>query len=121
MPKIAAGGNATVSIPAGSTISVATSGGWLRFEFPTGTRLFEGSASQKTFGPFGSTANATITSMIGAVDYAIATPPSPTHGFYGATPVVQPTGTPANATDLATAITLANSLKASLIALGLIS
>ena len=42
-------------------------------------------------------------------------------GFYGATPTTQPTATPANATDLATALTLINDLKAKLIALGLIS
>jgi hypothetical protein len=42
-------------------------------------------------------------------------------GFYNATPIVQPTGTPADATNTATAVTLVNSLKASLIALGLIS
>ena len=42
-------------------------------------------------------------------------------GFYGATPVVRPTATPANATDLATAQTLVNDLKAKLIALGLIA
>ena len=41
--------------------------------------------------------------------------------FYGATPIVRPTSTPANATDLATALTLVNDLKAKLIALGLIS
>lgn len=108
MPKIAANANATPSIPAGSTISVASSGGWLRFEFPSGTILFEGNASQKTFGPFGSTANCKITSLIGAVDYAITAP-------------LAQTTTPANATDLATALTLVNSLKASLVSLGLIS
>jgi hypothetical protein len=42
-------------------------------------------------------------------------------GFYGATPVVRPTGTPAAATDPATTMALVNSLRASLIALGLIS
>lgn len=41
--------------------------------------------------------------------------------FYGAPPIVRPTGTPAAATDLATALTLVNSLRASLIALGLVS
>jgi len=41
--------------------------------------------------------------------------------FYGATPIVRPTSTPADATDLATALTLVNDLKAKLIALGLIS
>lgn len=41
-------------------------------------------------------------------------------GFYGKAPIVRPTGTPANATDLATAQTLVNDLKAKLIALGLI-
>lgn len=42
-------------------------------------------------------------------------------GFFGATPVVKPTATPANATDLATAQTLVNDLKAKLISLGLIA
>lgn len=40
--------------------------------------------------------------------------------FYGLPPVVQPTGTPADATDLATALTLVNNLKAKLKTLGLI-
>lgn len=42
-------------------------------------------------------------------------------GFFGATAVVRPTGTPAAATDPATTMDLVNSLRASLIALGLIS
>ena len=42
-------------------------------------------------------------------------------GFYGATPIVRPSATPADATDLASAIALVNNLKAKLIALGLIS
>lgn len=42
-------------------------------------------------------------------------------GFYGATPVVRPTGTPAAATDPATTMALVNDLRAKLIALGLIS
>ena len=42
-------------------------------------------------------------------------------GFYNATPVVQPSGTSANATDLASAITLVNNLKAKLISLGLVA
>jgi hypothetical protein len=41
-------------------------------------------------------------------------------GFFGTAPVVKPTGTPAAATDAATTQALANSLRASLIALGLI-
>lgn len=41
--------------------------------------------------------------------------------FYNATPIVQPSATPANATDLATAITLVNDLKAKLVSLGLIA
>lgn len=41
--------------------------------------------------------------------------------FYGSTPIVKPTSTPANATDLATALTLINDLKAKLISLGLVS
>ena len=42
-------------------------------------------------------------------------------GFYNATPVVRPTATPANATDLATALTLVNDLKSKLVTLGLIA
>jgi hypothetical protein len=42
-------------------------------------------------------------------------------GFYGATPVVRATGTPAAATDPATTMALVNDLRAKLIALGLIS
>lgn len=42
-------------------------------------------------------------------------------GFYNATPVVRPSATPVNASDLATAITLLNDIKAKLIALGLIA
>lgn len=41
--------------------------------------------------------------------------------FYGGTPIVKQTGTAANATDLATAITLVNDLKAKLIALNAIA
>jgi hypothetical protein len=41
--------------------------------------------------------------------------------FYNATPIVQPSGTSANATDLDTAITLVNNLKAKLVSLGLIA
>lgn len=41
--------------------------------------------------------------------------------FYNATPIVQPAATPAAASDLATAITLANDLRAKLVALGLIA
>lgn len=40
--------------------------------------------------------------------------------FYGLPPVVQPSNTPADATDLATALTLVNNLKAKLMTLGLI-
>jgi len=42
-------------------------------------------------------------------------------GFFNATPVVQPSATPANATDLATAVTLVNDLKSKLVTLGLIA
>lgn len=42
-------------------------------------------------------------------------------GFFGANPIVRPSGTPADATDLATAIALVNNLKAKLLALGLIA
>lgn len=72
MPKIAAGASAAFAVPVGSTVSVT--GGLLRFEFPTGTILFEGDASGQAFGPFTGSANATITSLIGGVDYAVDTP-----------------------------------------------
>lgn len=42
-------------------------------------------------------------------------------GFFNAAPVVQPSSTPANATDLATALTLVNDLKSKLVTLGLIA
>lgn len=42
-------------------------------------------------------------------------------GVFGATPVVQPTGTPAAGTDAATTQTLANFLRTSLLALGVVS
>jgi len=41
-------------------------------------------------------------------------------GFLGATPILRPSGTPADATDLSTAITLINDLKQKLINLGLV-
>ncbi len=41
--------------------------------------------------------------------------------FYGGTPIVKRTGTPADATDLATALTLVNALKTHLVAYGLVS
>ena len=41
-------------------------------------------------------------------------------GFYGSTPIIRPTGTPAAATDAATTQALVNSIRSSLIALGLI-
>lgn len=42
-------------------------------------------------------------------------------GFFDAAAIARPTGTPADATDLATALALVNSLKAKLISLGLIA
>lgn len=42
-------------------------------------------------------------------------------GFWGKVPIARPTGTPAAATDLATAITLVNSLRTALINMGLVS
>jgi hypothetical protein len=41
--------------------------------------------------------------------------------FWNATPIVQPSGTPAAATDLATALTLVNDLRTKLLALGLVA
>lgn len=49
----------------------------------------------------------------------IGTSASQKLSFYNATPIVQPSATPANATDLATAITLVNDIKAKLVSLGL--
>lgn len=51
----------------------------------------------------------------------IGTTTSQKIGFYGKTPVARQTGTPTDATDLATALTLLNDLKTKLVALGLIS
>jgi hypothetical protein len=42
-------------------------------------------------------------------------------GFFTTAPIVQPTATPAAATDLATALTLVNALRTSLLALGLVA
>ena len=42
-------------------------------------------------------------------------------GFWGSTPIVRPTGTPAAATDLASTQALANDLRNKLISMGLIS
>jgi hypothetical protein len=42
-------------------------------------------------------------------------------GFYGKAPIAKQTGTPANATDLASAIALVNALRTKIIALGLIA
>jgi hypothetical protein len=50
----------------------------------------------------------------------IGTGPLQKIGFYGATPIVRPTGTPAAATDPATTMALANFLRSALISLGLI-
>ena len=44
---------------------------------------------------------------------------NPKLGFFGTAPILKPTATPANASDLATAITFVNDLKAKLLALGL--
>jgi hypothetical protein len=42
-------------------------------------------------------------------------------GFWGKTPVVQPSATPAAATDLATALTLINDLRTKLLAVGIVA
>jgi len=41
-------------------------------------------------------------------------------GFYGTTPIAKQTGTPAAATDLATALALVNDLRAKLLAVGIV-
>jgi hypothetical protein len=51
----------------------------------------------------------------------IGTSTSQKIGFYNATPVIQPSGTPAAATDLATAIALANDIRSKLLSLGLVA
>lgn len=69
MTKIAAGSNATFLVPASSTVTVT--GGLIRFEYPSGTVVYEGDAAGQSFGPFSSVANATITCLIGGCDYAV--------------------------------------------------
>lgn len=81
MPKITSGNSVTVSIPAGSVISLAGNGGLLRYEYPSGTVIYEGVGANQFFGPYGSTANATITSLFGSVDYAVTVPPLPVVPF----------------------------------------
>lgn len=51
----------------------------------------------------------------------VAAHPSEKMGFWGATPIVQPTGTPAAAIDLATALTLVNFLRTKLLAVGIVA
>jgi hypothetical protein len=75
MPKINAGSNATVALTAGQVISVSSGGGLLRFEYPAGTVLFEGDGVDQTFGPFPSSGNCVITSLMGGIDYVVSTPP----------------------------------------------
>jgi hypothetical protein len=60
------------------------------------------------------------TSIVNIARGAVRLGPN-TLGFYGTTPIAKQTGTAANATDLATAITLVNDLKTKLIALGIIA
>ena len=57
----------------------------------------------------------------GSVGGMVPSNPNIKMGLWGATPVTRPTGTPAAATDLATAITLLNDIRAKLIAIGAIS
>lgn len=57
----------------------------------------------------------------GTTGSKIGTATSQKIGFWNAAPIVQPTGTPAAATDLATVITLANSLRTNLLATGLVA
>lgn len=75
MSKINAGSNATVALTAGQVISVSSGGGLLRFEYPAGTVLFEGDGADQTFGPFSSSGSCVVTSLIGAIDYVVSTPP----------------------------------------------
>lgn len=56
-----------------------------------------------------------------AVGTKIGTATSQKIAFFNATPIIQPTGTPAAATDLASVISLANSLRTNLLALGLVA
>jgi len=66
------------------------------------------------------TGSAKITEVTG-LEVRIATTAGVKLGFFNTNPVTQRTGTPAAATDPATTMALVNSLRASLIALGLIS
>lgn len=52
MPQIAAGGNATFTVPAGGFITVQSREGWVQLEFPTGTKVYEGNPGNQVFGPY---------------------------------------------------------------------
>lgn len=62
----------------------------------------------------------TYIKFIGASGGMIATQTTQKLGFWGATPVVKQTGTPAAATDLATALTLLNDLRTKLLTIGIV-
>lgn len=89
-------------------------------------RLFRSAANVLTFAGATSTGAGTLLFTEGSAIQAgtvtglsIGTAGTQKLGFYGATPIVQPTATPAAATDLATVLTLANYLRTKALALGL--
>lgn len=68
MPQIAAGANASFTVPAGGSITIQCREGWVQLEYPSGTKIYEGNPANQVFGPFaGGTAK--ITSVQGAVYY----------------------------------------------------
>lgn len=89
-------------------------------------RATSGEANLGTYFQFSGSGTQTLPD---AANQAFGTTTGTKHGtaanqkqsFFGATPIVQPTGTPAAATDLATALTLVNSLRTNLLALGLVA
>ena len=93
-----------------------------------GTKLYGTVLTDTYFAIGGFTLNGTMTLNNGvnfsvgtATGSKIATSATQKIAFYGATPIVQPSATPVDATDLATALTLVNDLKSKLVTLGLIA
>jgi len=105
-PSVAVGTN-----PAASGALRLPADGYLTSRNATNT----GDMNLLGFGSFGSILFANIAGV--GVYFGHA---SGTLGFFGKAPVAKPAGTPAAATDAATTMALVNSLRASLIALGLI-
>ena len=101
----------TFDTPAGgaSSINQKIGGNWVYTI--TGT---------STYGQMEFNAPLTYIKFIGANGGMVATQATQKMGFWGATPVVKQTGTPAAATDLATALTLVNDLRTKLLTIGLV-